>query len=255
MKWITWNVNSLKVRWPQVEALLLAERPDVLCLQEIKMQTPDCPSEAVQALGYIPIWHGQKAYNGVAIFSKVPGHNTVNTLLDHDPQSRLLATTIGDVRVINVYIPNGESISSDKYRYKLEWLEAFHAFLAQTCLAHERVVVVGDFNIAPTDQDVYDPKAWEGHVLCSAPERAQLQRYFDLGLLDALRVLHPTGAYYTWWDYRTRGFARNNGLRIDLILTSQALAAQIQRVEVLTAYRALERPSDHAPVVIECGIG
>ena len=246
----TWNVNSLKVRLPQVLEWLAAYQPDVLALQEIKIPNELFPSMEFEAIGYNTAYSGQKTYNGVAVISK---DKPVDIVTDFpafdDPQRRVLATTIGDVRVINVYVPNGQSLDSDKYQYKLTWFARLNRYVEEQLKSYKKLIVLGDFNIAPSDLDIYDPKAWEGHVLVSDKERAALQGLLNLGLSDAHRLLDKKTPGYSWWDYRMAGFRRNLGIRLDLLLISDVLAETLQYCEVDKEPRKAERPSDHTPVV------
>ncbi len=252
MKIATWNINSMNVRLPHVQEWLQAHSPDVLVLQEIKQVTEKFPVEAMQALGYHSIANGQKTYNGVAVVSKAPANDPVTELPGFDdPQRRVLATTIADVRVVNLYVPNGSEVGSEKYAYKLDWLASLRDFLAEELARHEDLVVLGDFNIAPADADVYDPEKWGDAILCSPLEREALRKVLDLGLTDVFRKFdHPEGTF-SWWDYRAAGFRRNAGLRIDLILTSDSMTKRCAASYVDKEPRAWERPSDHAPVVAE----
>jgi len=252
MKIATWNVNSLNVRLPQVLEWLASEQPDILALQETKLPDEKFPVAEIEAAGYQALYSGQRTYNGVAILSRTRGSAAIRELpgLD-DPQRRVLAATFGGVRVIDLYVPNGESVDSDKYRYKLGWLEKLADWLTVELNAHPKLVVLGDFNIAPEPRDVHDPKRWEGSVLFSEPERAALQRLFSLGLHDAFRLFDQPEKSFSWWDYRMQGFRRNHGLRIDHILISDALRVSCQACRIDKGPRANERPSDHAPVVAE----
>lgn len=252
MKLVTWNVNSLKVRLPQVLEWLASHQPDVLCLQETKLEDVNFPAAEISAAGYQNIFSGQKTYNGVAILSKIPASEIVTAIPGFvDVQKRVLAATIAGVRVINLYIPNGQSVDSDKYQYKLGWLEALTVWLADELARHPKLAVLGDFNIAPDERDVYDPKAWEGQVLFSTPEREAFRRLLALGLKDAFRLFEQPEKIYSWWDYRMNAFRRNQGLRIDHILMSEALAQACVACTIDKEMRRLERPSDHAPVVAE----
>ena len=253
MKIATWNVNSLKVRLPHVSDWLIQHQPDVLCLQELKLDQDQFPLSAFEMLGYRAVWSGQKTYNGVAILSKEEAQNVHTGLpaLPNDPQRRVIAATIGGVRVVDVYCVNGEAVGSEKFAYKQQWFAALAEFIRNELAQHPELVLLGDFNIAPADLDVYDPKKWQGKILCSAEERAWFQTLLDLGLTDSLRRLHPDEPLYTWWDYRMNMFRRKLGLRIDHILASQALLPRLTAADVDTAPRALERPSDHAPVWAE----
>ena len=252
MKIATWNVNSLKVRLPHVLDWLKEHDPDVLVLQEIKQVTEAFPTDDIAAAGYRSIASGQKTYNGVAVIAKAEPEDPVTDFPGfEDPQRRILATTIGDTRVVNLYVPNGSSLDSDKYQYKLKWLDALEGFLVEQHKRFEKLVVLGDFNIAPADEDVYDPEKWGEDVLCSPPERAALKKVLDTGLSDVFRQFEQEEKTFSWWDYRAAGFRRNAGLRIDLILASDELAQNCTASYVDKAPRALERPSDHAPVVAE----
>lgn len=252
MKLASWNVNSLRVRLPQVLDWLDAHQPDVLCLQETKLQDAFFPIEAIAEAGYQAVFSGQKTYNGVALLSKTTGENVVTALPGlKDEQKRLIAATYDDIRVICVYIPNGEHVDSDKFIYKLEWLAALERFLSQERERYGKVAVLGDFNIAPEDRDVYDPDAWRGQVLCSDTERAVFQKLLDTGFVDSFQLFEQPEKVYTWWDYRMMAFRRNRGLRIDHILLSHDMADSCSVWQVDKAPRKLERPSDHAPVLVE----
>ena len=252
MKVATWNVNSLKVRLPQVLAWLAEAGPDVLALQEIKQPDQDFPAEALQAAGYHGISNGQRTYNGVALLSRQPPSDPVRALPgSEDPQRRVLAATIDGVRIVNLYVPNGQAVDSEKYQYKLEWLERLRDYLADELKAHERLVVLGDFNIAPEDRDVHDPELWRGRVLFSEPEHAALKRLTDLGLVDLFRQFDQPEDAFSWWDYRAAAFRRNRGLRIDLILGSHTMAERCVASAIDPEPRGWERPSDHAPVWAE----
>lgn len=250
MRIATWNVNSLKVRLPHLLDWLETRQPDVLCLQETKTEDRNFPLAELQQAGYQCAFSGQKTYNGVAILSKsapadvqcgIPGYE--------DEQKRVISATIDGVRVVCVYVPNGQSVDSDKYQYKLKWLAALRNWLQQELAAHPKLALLGDYNIAPEDRDVYDPQAWEGNVLVSAPERDAFRALERLGLRDAFRLLEQPEKSYSWWDYRAMAFRRNMGLRIDHILVSAALECHACSID--KAPRALERPSDHTPVVAE----
>lgn len=252
MRLATWNVNSLKVRLPHVLDWLAQNPVDVLCLQETKQQDSDFPQAALQEAGYHSVFSGQKTYNGVAILSREPGHDVQHGIPDLvDDQKRVIAATYGDIRVVDVYIPNGQSLDSDKYQYKLKWLTALHDWLKQELVRYPKLVLLGDYNIAPEDRDVHDPKAWEGNVLVSEPERQQLRNLIDLGLRDSFRLFEQEKKSFTWWDYRMMGFRRNHGMRIDHILISEPLVAQCKSCVIDKAPRKLERPSDHTPVIVE----
>ncbi len=252
MKIATWNVNSLRVRLPQVLAWLALEKPDFLALQETKLPDAEFPQAEIETAGYHCAFNGQKTYNGVATLSRVPATQTVMELPGaNDPQRRLLATTHNGVRILNVYIPNGQEVDSDKYRYKLDWLDRLQEFLEAELEEFPELVLLGDFNIAPEDRDVHDPQAWAGHVLCSNPEREAFQGLLDLGLHDAFRLFESGGDHYSWWDYRQGAFRRNHGLRIDHILASHALAERCVACTIDSTPRKHERPSDHTPVMAQ----
>ena len=254
MKIATWNVNSLKVRLPQVLQWLESARPDLLALQETKLTDDKVPREDIEAAGYQVIHSGQKTYNGVAILSRLPGQpDDILTDLPglEDHQRRVLAADYGGLRLINLYVPNGSEVGSDKYAYKLEWLTRLAEFLAGELRRYPRLAVVGDFNIAPEDRDVHDPDLWAGAVLASEPERAAFRRLLALGLVDTFRLFQQPEASYSWWDYRAGAFRRNRGLRIDHILASQPLAEHCTACYIDREPRGWERPSDHAPVVAE----
>ncbi len=250
MKLATWNVNSLNVRLPHVLKWLEDNPVDVLCLQETKLTDDKFPVAAIEAAGYHVAYSGQKTYNGVAILSKLPLTDVVkNNPLYEDAQQRILAATIAGVRVVCAYVPNGQSVGSDKYAYKLGWLDAFHGWLSDEARSHASLAVVGDYNIAPEDRDVHDPQAWEGQVLVSEPERGALQRLLAIGLQDAFRLFEQEDKAFSWWDYRQLGFRLNKGMRIDHILLSPALAARCRACVIDRVPRKWEQPSDHAPVV------
>ncbi len=252
MRLATWNVNSLKVRLPHVLDWLAANPVEVLCLQETKQPDSDFPQAALQTAGYHSIFSGQKTYNGVAILSRTPAGEVQLGIPDHDDeQKRVIAATFGDIRVVCVYVPNGQSVDSDKYQYKLKWLTALHDWLKQELVRHPKLVLLGDYNIAPEDRDVHDPVAWQGNVLVSEPERAKFRSLEQLGLRDSFRLFEQPEKSFSWWDYRMMAFRRNHGLRIDHILISEPLAAQCKSCVIDKAPRKLERPSDHTPVVVE----
>jgi exodeoxyribonuclease-3 len=252
VKIATWNVNSMKVRLPHVLEWLAAHQPDVLVLQEIKQVTEAFPSDELAAAGYQSIANGQKTYNGVAVISRMQASDPVFEFPDFDdPQRRVLAATVDGVRVVNLYIPNGSEVGSEKYAYKLGWLSTLRDFLADELSRHEKLVVLGDFNIAPADADIHDPVKWGESILASPAERQALRDLLALGLTDVFRNFEHPEKTFSWWDYRTAGFRRNAGLRIDLILTSDAMTSACTKCYVDKEPRAWERPSDHAPVVAE----
>ena len=255
MKIATWNVNSLKVRLSHVLDWLALNQPDVLCLQETKLQDENFPIEEIAAAGYQTIYSGQKTYNGVALLSKQPGFEIVSGIPDlDDAQKRVLSAVYGDVRVICVYVPNGQHVTSEKYQYKLKWLAALRDWMRDMLAKHQKLVLLGDFNIAPEECDVHDPKLWEGQVLFSAPEREAFREVLELGLTDSFRLFEQAEKSFTWWDYRMMAFRRNMGLRIDHILLSDDLAKTCTACVIDKATRRLERPSDHAPVMVELGV-
>jgi len=252
MKIASWNVNSLNVRLPQVLQWLAAAQPDILALQETKLADEKFPVAEIEAAGYRVAFSGQKTYNGVALLSKAPIGEVITELPDvDDPQRRILGATIDGVRVLNLYVVNGQEVGSDKYAYKLAWLEKVREYVAQDLKRHRHYLILGDFNIAPEDADVYDPQGWHERILCSTPERDALQRILELGFRDTFRLFPQAEKVFSWWDYRLNAFRRNRGLRIDLILASEALAARCRSATVDTVPRGWERPSDHAPVVAE----
>lgn len=252
MKIVTWNVNSLRVRLPQVLDWLESAQPDVLAVQETKLTDDAFPVDELRTAGYHAVYSGQKTYNGVAVLSKAPveGVLTDPPNLD-DPQRRILAVTAGPLRVINLYVPNGSEVGSDKYAYKLDWLAKIRDFIESELKTHPHTVVLGDFNIAPDDRDVHDPEAWREKILCSTPERDAFRALAGLGLSDLFRRFEQPEASFSWWDYRAAGFRRNLGLRIDHILASPQLAERCTACTIDKAPRKLERPSDHAPIVAE----
>jgi exodeoxyribonuclease III len=250
MKLATWNVNSLKVRLPHLLEWLAANPVDVVCLQETKQQDADFPRAELQAAGYHSVFSGQKTYNGVAILSREAVSNVQHGIPEFDDeQKRVIAATIAGIRVVCVYVPNGQSLDSDKYRYKLKWLDALTVWLNDELAKYPKLALLGDYNIAPEDRDVYDPQAWQGNVLVSEAERDAFRKLEQIGLRDAFRLFEQEAKSYSWWDYRAMAFRRNMGLRIDHILISAAL--QCSACSIDKAPRKLERPSDHAPVVAE----
>jgi len=255
MRIATWNVNSLRVRLPQLLEWLVAMQPDVVALQEIKLTDDIFPLAELEAVGYGAVFSGQKTYNGVAILTRqatpfAAALDPVRAIANFDdPQRRVLAASYGDVRVVNLYVPNGQSVGSDKYEYKLRWLQALQSWLRDELQRHPRMVVLGDFNIAPEDRDVHDPAAWAGSVLVSEAERDALQALLGLGFSDVFRQFEQAPQSFSWWDYRAAAFRRNLGLRIDLILASAALALSCRECVIDREPRRLERASDHAPVI------
>jgi exodeoxyribonuclease-3 len=248
----TWNVNSLKVRLPHLLDWLAHARPDAICLQETKTEDASFPLAAIEAAGYRAAFCGQKSYNGVAILARgelsevqhgIPGFA--------DDPKRLIAATVGGLRIVCIYAPNGQAPGSEKYVYKLRWFDALASWLQKELQERPQIAVLGDFNVAPEDRDVHDPKRWEGQIHVSQPERAAFARLLELGLKDAFRLFEQPEKAFSWWDYRLRAFERGWGLRIDEILLSPALAPRCLSCAIDAAPRALERPSDHAPVLAE----
>ncbi|MDI1352478.1 MAG: exodeoxyribonuclease III [bacterium] len=248
-KLASWNVNSLKVRLEQVLAWLEATQTDVLALQETKLLDEHFPLDAFKERGYDLFFSGQKAYNGVALISRQPLTDVITDIPNlADPQRRILAATVAGIRVINLYVPNGADLTSDKYQYKLNWLQQVHLFIQQQLTIYPKVAVVGDFNIAPDDRDVHDPLIWQNCVLVSPPERQAFFNLLSLGLHDSFRNFEQEEQLFSWWDYRAAGFRRNRGLRIDHILLSHELNGLCLQSVIDKEPRKVERPSDHAPV-------
>lgn len=254
MKIASWNVNSLNVRLPHLLRWLGETRPDVVALQETKLTDDKFPEDALLEAGYRSVFAGQKTYNGVAILSRLPiADADVVTAIPgfEDPQKRVLAATVGGIRIVDLYVVNGEKVGSEKFDYKLRWLTAVRDWLREELAAHPNLVVLGDFNTTPDDRDVYDPKRWHEKVLCSTPERAAYRELLALGLHDSFRLHSEEDGQYSWWDYRLSGFERGWGMRIDLILLSEALKARSLAAGIDRAPRGWERPSDHTPVWVE----
>jgi exodeoxyribonuclease-3 len=240
----------LRVRLPQVLEWIDCQQPDVLALQETKLVDEHFPVSEIDSMGYHAVFSGQKTYNGVAVLSKKPGVDTVKDIPGlTDPQRRILEVSVGDIRLLNLYVVNGSELGSDKYRYKLFWLDKVISYMQAQVRQHPYYVVLGDFNIAPEDRDVYDPKLWRARVLCSRPERQALQRMLELGFKDTFRLFQQKENSFSWWDYRTAAFRRNAGLRIDLILASGLLSAKCVSSEIDKGPRSHDRPSDHAPII------
>jgi exodeoxyribonuclease-3 len=255
MKIAAWNVNSLKVRLPQLLEWLAAQQADVVCLQETKLEDHNFPRQEIEAAGYEVAFSGQKTYNGVALLSRAGLNDVVcGNPYFPDPQKRLIAATVKGIRVICAYIPNGQAVGSDKYDYKLSWLEALEKWLGEELARHPQLALAGDFNIAPDDRDVHNPAAWAGQILCSEAERTAFQRLLALGLQDSFRLFDQPEKSFSWWDYRMLGFQRNLGLRIDHILLSSPLAQQCTASGIDREMRKRERPSDHAPVTAELSL-
>ena len=249
MKLASWNVNSLKVRLPHLLDWLGAEQPDVVCLQETKLEDHNFPQAEINAAGYQVAFSGQKTYNGVALLAReTPTDVVFGNPHFTDPQKRLIAATVSGIRVIGAYVPNGQALDSDKYPYKLCWLSALETWLGEELKSYPQLMLAGDFNIAPDDRDVHNPAAWAGQVLCSEPERTAFQRLLALGLKDSFRLFDQAEKSFSWWDYRMLGFQKNQGLRIDHILLSEPLAGRCIAAGIDREMRKRERPSDHAPV-------
>jgi exodeoxyribonuclease-3 len=256
MKLATWNINSLNVRLAHVLEWTGTHVPDVLCLQETKLEDPKFPREALQNAGFEVAVHGQKTYNGVAILSRLAMKDIASGIPGfEDDQKRVLAATISGVRVVCVYVPNGEKLGSAKFDYKMSWMGALRAWLKDELERYPKLAVVGDYNVAPEARDVHDPAVWEDKIHFTPPEREALHELFDLGLIDAFRLFEQPERSYTWWDYRMMAFRRKMGLRIDHILLSPDLAKRCTSCTIDVEPRKLERPSDHAPVIAELDTG
>ena len=261
MKLATWNVNSLAVRLPQLLDWLALHQPDALVLQETKLTDDKFPQADIEAAGYQVVFHGQKTYNGVALLARTAPTGVVRNIpaLD-DPQARVIAGTVpfgtaagtvDGVRVIGAYFPNGQAPDSDKFVYKMRWLAALREFVRAELASHPQLVLMGDYNIAPEDRDVYDPVAWAGQIHCTPEERAHFQGLVELGLVDAFRLFEQAPKSWSWWDYRNLAFRKNQGLRIDHILVSESLRGRVAACSIDKPTRKNERPSDHAPVLVE----
>ncbi len=251
MKLATWNVNSLAVRLPQLLDWLQANPVDALVLQETKLTDDKFPREQIEAAGYAVHWFGQKTYNGVALLSRTPATDIQRNIPGHDDASaRVIAGTVDGVRVVGGYFPNGQAPGTDKFAYKMLWLQALRTWLTQELSRHPQLVLLGDFNIAPDDRDVYDPVAWAGQIHCTDEEREHFRQLLGLGLTDAFRLFDQPLKCWSWWDYRNLAFRKNQGLRIDIILVSEALKPRVTACSIDKLPRKNERPSDHAPVVL-----
>jgi exodeoxyribonuclease-3 len=251
MKLATWNVNSLAVRLPQVVDWLGLHQPDALVLQETKLTDDKFPHAVLAEAGYQAQWFGQKTYNGVALLTREPAEDIAKNIFGfEDEQARVIAGTVAGVRVVGGYFPNGQAPDSDKFVYKMKWLDALRAWLKQDLAKHPRLVLMGDFNIAPEDRDVYDPVAWAGQIHCTPEEREHFRQLIALGLVDAFRLFEQPPKSWSWWDYRNLAFRKNQGLRIDHILVSEALKPQVTACTIDKLPRKNERPSDHAPVIV-----
>ena len=252
MKIATWNVNSIRKRLDRVIPWLAEHQPDVLCVQETKVEDDAFPRAEIESAGYHVLCHGQKTYNGVALLTREPARDPVRGFGDcGDPQARFLVASVGHVRVGTVYVPNGQAVGSEKFSYKLDWLGRWRRWLEGHGDKASEIALCGDLNVAPEDRDVYDPEGWRDQVLCTTDERAALTRVCDWGLVDAFRQLHPEPGFYSWWDYRQLGFPKNRGLRIDMILCSTALAQRLVSAAIDRDARKGKDPSDHAPVIAE----
>jgi exodeoxyribonuclease-3 len=248
-KLATWNVNSLAVRLPQLLDWLAAHQPDAMVLQETKLTDDKFPRAEIEAAGYAAQWFGQRAYNGVALLSKSPAADVVRNIPGLvDDSARVIAGTVADLRIVGAYFPNGQAPGSEKFEYKMQWLRALRDWLRDELAVHPRLVLMGDFNIAPEDRDVHDPVLWAGQIHCTDEERSQFRALCGLGLVDAFRLFEQPPKSWSWWDYRNLAFRKNQGLRIDIILVGEALRATVRECAIDKAPRRNERPSDHAPV-------
>jgi exodeoxyribonuclease III len=252
MKLATWNVNSLAVRLPQLLDWLAANPVDVIALQETKLIDEKFPRAEIEAAGWQVVFHGQKTYNGVALLARPELPLDVTRRIDglEDEQCRVIAGSIGELRVIGAYMPNGQAPGSEKFAYKMRWLEALREWVRGELSRHPRLVLMGDYNIAPEDRDVHDPVAWAGQILCTPEERAHFRKLLELGLHDAFRLFEQPPKSWSWWDYRALAFRKNQGLRIDHILVSDALKPRVSACVIDKLPRKNERPSDHAPVIV-----
>ena len=254
MKLATWNVNSLAVRLPQLLDWLNQHQPDAICLQETKLTDDKFPSTELAAAGYRSEWFGQKTYNGVALLTRDAASEVVKNIPGFDdPQARVISGSVAGIRLIGAYVPNGQAPGTDKFDYKMRWLSALREWVAAELSRHPKLVLVGDYNIAPEDRDVYDPVAWAGQILCTPEERAHFRGLIEIGLHDAFRLFDQPPKSWSWWDYRMLAFRKNQGLRIDHILVSEALKTRVTACTIDKLPRKNERPSDHAPVVVELG--
>jgi exodeoxyribonuclease-3 len=256
MKLATWNVNSLTVRLPQLLEWLAAQQPDVLVLQETKLTDDKFPHAEIEAAGWRAQWFGQKTYNGVALLSRTEASAVVRNIPGFDdPSARVIAASVDKLRVVGAYFPNGQAPGSEKFEYKMQWLRALRDWLREELAAHPRLVLMGDFNIAPEDRDVYDPVAWAGQIHCTEEEREHFRQLVALGLVDAFRLFEQPPKSWSWWDYRNLAFRKNQGLRIDHILVGTALRDAVRECVIDKTPRRNERPSDHAPVWVVLDAG
>ncbi|HEX7441939.1 MAG TPA: exodeoxyribonuclease III [Caldimonas sp.] len=252
MKLATWNVNSLAIRLPQLLAWLGSHQPDAMVLQETKLEDEKFPHAEIGAAGYRSEWFGQKTYNGVALLSRAPATDVVKNIPGFDdPQARVIAASVLGLRVVGAYFPNGQMPGSDKFAYKMRWLDALSGWIRNECARHPNLVLMGDYNIAPEDRDVHDPAAWEGQIMCTAEERAHFTALREAGLHDAFRLFDQPPKSWSWWDYRQLAFQKGRGLRIDHILVTDALKARVTACSIDRPMRKNDRPSDHAPVIVE----
>jgi len=252
MKIVSWNVNSLNIRLAHLQQWCSLSSPDVIALQETKTENEKFPINEIEKMGFFSIFSGQKSYNGVAILSRQPLKDIVTDIPGlEDPQRRILAASVGGLRIVNLYVVNGQEVGSEKYAYKLHWLEKITEFLREELRRYPRMIVLGDFNITPEDRDVHDPDAWREQILCSTAEREALKKIFALGLHDTFRLFNQDTEKFSWWDYRQAAFRRNMGLRIDLVLVSDALKSHCMNAIIDSTPRRWERPSDHAPCIVE----
>jgi exodeoxyribonuclease-3 len=251
MKIATWNVNSIRARQERLLAWLEKEEPDILCLQELKVTDDAYPAGVLRAAGYTSAVYGQKTYNGVAILSRTEPARVERGMGGDDPQARLIAAEVAGLHVVSAYVPNGQVVGSDKYEYKLAWLQGLREYLARRYTPEHPIVLGGDFNVARDDGDVARPADWAETVLCHGQARDALERVLDWGLADLVRAKHPAGGLYTWWDYRMLAFPKNNGLRIDYIFATAPVVARLTAARVDRDERKGPKPSDHAPVIVE----
>jgi exodeoxyribonuclease-3 len=253
MRIVSWNINSLRKRQDRLLSWLAETQPGVVCLQETKCTDEQFPELALRGAGYHAAFHGQKSYNGVAILSRGALQDVRASLSDEeeDPQARVIAATVGSVRIYSIYAPNGQAVGSPAYDYKLKWYGCLQKCLREKESSAQRLVVCGDFNVAPQDEDIYDPELWRGAIMCSDTERAAFKQLCGTGLTDTLRIHHPEPGFFSWWDYRMLAFPKNRGLRIDAILASKSLAERCTAAGIEREMRKGKEPSDHAPVWAE----
>jgi exodeoxyribonuclease-3 len=250
VKIVTWNINSVRARIDRLVSWLDRHEPDVVCLQETKVTDPDFPRLEIEAAGYRTAFFGEKSYNGVAILARREPEDVVHGFPGDGGEKRVLTATVDGVRIVTVYVPNGTSLGSERYPFKLEWFDALLKSVDANHTPKDSLVICGDFNVAPEDRDIHDPERWRGKLLCTEAEREKFRAFLDWGLADALRIHNPDPGFYTWWDYRMGGFRRDWGLRIDHFLVTPPVAERTREVTVDREERAGEKPSDHAPVVL-----